>query len=75
MSDTNKKAVISKECIACGCCEKICPLNAISVYKGMYAVPDECICVGCGKCVIVCPAAVISIIYKEDASHEEKTLV
>ncbi|HHW70738.1 MAG TPA: 4Fe-4S binding protein, partial [Clostridiales bacterium] len=25
-------AVVSKECVACGCCENTCPLNAISVF-------------------------------------------
>lgn len=48
-------------CVACGCCVKVCPLGAISVYKGMYAAVDAAKCVGCGKCAKECPASVIEI--------------
>lgn len=48
-------------CVACGCCVKVCPIAAISVYKGMYAVVDAAKCVGCGKCAKECPASVIEI--------------
>jgi len=72
MANPKKKAVISGECTACGCCVKACPLNAISIYKGMYAVADEK-CVGCGECVKACSAAVISI--SEVSGYEEEVLV
>lgn len=77
MLKLRKKAVISKECVACGCCVKICPLGALSVHKGMYAPIDEEKCVVCGKCAGICPAAVISVVsidYTEDNVYE-KTLV
>jgi len=60
-----KKASVSKECVACGCCEKVCPVKAISIYKGIYAKPDEQKCIGCGKCAEACPASVISMILPE----------
>ncbi|WP_082082667.1 4Fe-4S binding protein [Clostridium sp. FS41] len=64
-----KKALLnSKECVACGCCTKSCPLNAMSIYKGMYALLDEKKCVGCGRCEAACPAQVISIVLKEAAA-------
>lgn len=53
------------ECVACGCCAKVCPLGAISVYKGLYAKIDENKCVGCGKCGAECPASVIEIVEVE----------
>lgn len=57
-----KQAVISQaHCVACGCCMNICPLHAISIYKGMYAAVDTGKCVGCGKCAAVCPASIIRI--------------
>lgn len=56
-----KLAFVSKECVACGYCSKVCPLHAISVYKGMYAIVDQTKCVGCGKCSKLCPAGVIEI--------------
>ena len=46
-----RKAVVSvRECVACGCCVKVCPRNAITVPKGISAEIDESLCVGCGKC-------------------------
>jgi ferredoxin len=66
MANTKKNAAISDECVACGCCVKVCSLNAITVYKGMYAVVNEEKCVGCGKCANACPAAVISIMIKNN---------
>ena len=48
-------------CVACGVCMKACPRNAISIYRGCYAVVDEEKCVGCGLCGKFCPAGCISI--------------
>jgi len=50
-----------KDCVACGCCMKVCPMNAIRIYRGLYAQVDESKCVGCGKCAKECPATVIEI--------------
>ena len=49
------------DCVACGCCVKVCPMNAIRVYRGLYAQVSEDRCVGCGKCAKECPATVIEI--------------
>ena len=49
------------DCVACGCCVKVCPMNAITVYRGLYAQVDEDKCVGCGRCAKECPATVIEI--------------
>lgn len=65
MSALKKKAKITEQCVACGCCVKICPLHAISIYKGVIAIVDEQSCVGCGKCANICPSSVISIASKE----------
>lgn len=46
-------------CVACGVCVKVCPRDAISVYKGCYAVVDEEKCIGCGLCEKACPAGVM----------------
>lgn len=48
-----------KICVACGVCMKACPRNAISIYRGCYAVVDEEKCVGCGLCGKHCPAGCI----------------
>lgn len=57
-----RKAVVEEsDCVACGCCVKVCPLGAIQVLHGIFArvSPDKC--VGCGKCVRECPASVIQL--------------
>ena len=46
-----RKAVVSiRECVACGCCVKVCPRNAITIPKGIYADVNRDLCVGCGMC-------------------------
>lgn len=57
-----KKATVEQNlCVACGCCVKVCPMGAISIYRGLYADVDINKCVGCGKCSKECPASVITI--------------
>lgn len=57
-----KNAVVhTAQCVACGCCAKACPLSAIEIYKGIYALVNKEKCVGCGKCAKECPASVIEI--------------
>lgn len=67
MEKIKKLAHIGKDCVACGCCEKICPRKAIQIRFGVRAQVDIEKCVGCGKCERVCPAAVITIIEQEAA--------
>lgn len=56
-----RAAVDESACVACGCCMRVCPLSAITVWRGVRAVVDEARCVGCGKCAKECPASVITI--------------
>ncbi len=57
-----KKAYVEeKACVACGCCVKVCPTAAVSIWKGIMAKVDRSRCVGCGKCAAECPASVIAI--------------
>lgn len=57
-----RKAEVQKDnCVACGCCVKVCPRGAITVYKGIYAEVNERLCVGCRKCEKECPASVIQM--------------
>lgn len=64
MSDKRKlkKAFVARaECVACGCCVKVCPRAAIHIERGIFAHIDQELCVGCGKCVRECPASVIEV--------------
>ena len=58
---TRKALVDSKTCVACGCCVKVCPLQAIEIVRGVMAQVRQDKCVGCGKCARECPASVIKI--------------
>ncbi|MEG1141899.1 MAG: 4Fe-4S binding protein [Clostridia bacterium] len=61
-----KKAILdSNQCVACGTCVKVCPLNLISIEQGVFAKINTDRCVGCGKCANVCPASVIEILKVE----------
>ena len=59
---SRKMASIGKECVACGCCTRVCPKEAIQIAWGISARVDQEKCVGCGKCAKVCLAAVIDIV-------------
>ena len=61
MKRSPKVAGIGKECVACGCCVKVCPLQAIEIVRGVMAQVRQDKCVGCGKCARECPASVIKI--------------
>ena len=63
-----KASIPQNNCVACGSCVKVCPLGAISVYKGIYAQVDEAKCVGCGKCAVACPASIVNIVPRENVS-------
>lgn len=58
-----RRAQVQQEnCVACGCCVKVCPLGVIHVDRGLFASVDESRCIGCGKCARECPASVITIV-------------
>lgn len=62
MERKRKKALVDQGlCAACGCCVKVCPVQAVQVVKGIMAKVDWGRCVGCGRCVKECPASVISL--------------
>ncbi len=64
MSSIRKKRkafVEQADCVACGCCVKVCPLGAIRIISGIMAQVDMEKCVGCGKCAKECPASVITV--------------
>jgi ferredoxin len=51
--------VISDECISCGGCAEVCPVEAISQGDDKYVInPDECI--DCGACAAQCPVEAIA---------------
>ena len=51
--------VISDKCVACGKCEGVCPVEAISKDEKKYVIDAET-CVNCGQCVDECPSEAIA---------------
>ena len=48
------------ECIGCGACVDICPVDAVKMVDDLPVV-DMDWCIGCGVCAVTCPADVIRI--------------
>ena len=67
MASKKVAAVNKNQCVACGVCMKDCPMNAVNIWKGCYAVIDKDMCIGCGKCARSCPAGSISVANREEA--------
>ncbi len=54
-TQSNFEAVVDTEqCVGCKTCEKVCPMDAISVGENKKAVVNYTRCVGCGICIIKC---------------------
>ena len=52
--------VVSDECVSCGACAAVCPVEAISEGPTKYVVdPDTCI--DCGACEEPCPTGAIAV--------------
>lgn len=66
MLSKNVALVVKDICVSCGLCMKVCPRDAITIWRGCYAVVNDELCVGCGKCSKNCPAGCISIKEREN---------
>lgn len=51
--------VINDECINCGACAGMCPVDAISEGDSTYVIDEE-LCIDCGACEPGCPVGAIS---------------
>jgi len=51
--------VITDDCVACGSCVDVCPVEAIAEGDPIYKIdPDTC--VSCGQCADACPSEAIT---------------
>ena len=51
----------SHACLGFGDCALVCPVNALSMVKGIAVVDPDC-CIGCGLCAKRCPNHLIHIV-------------
>lgn len=70
-------AVDEDNCTACGACEDICPMDAISVGERDVAGVNKDRCIGCGLCVTVCEFDAAAMVEKTGVERLEppQTLV
>ena len=54
------------ECIGCGACADICPVDAVVMSADDVPETDNDWCIGCGVCATVCPTDAIEMVYRED---------
>jgi ferredoxin len=50
--------VITDECVSCGACAAVCPVEAISEGDDKYVI-DADVCAECGTCEAECPTGAI----------------
>jgi ferredoxin len=52
---------IDEDCIACGNCISICPMNVLTFHEGRIIVNNEQDCTHCSLCLSICPSQAISL--------------
>jgi ferredoxin len=51
--------VNTRKCNACGTCQEVCPVAAVTIDS--TAIVDRALCTGCGRCVEECPRNAITL--------------
>lgn len=54
-----------EECIGCGDCVEICPVNALTMNNNLPLVDEEW-CIGCGLCVVKCTSSAAKLRSKSE---------
>jgi len=59
----------SENCVGCGECAAICPVEAVQIVDGAPVIDTEW-CIGCGVCATVCPTDAAVLDVREDKAGE-----
>jgi len=57
------------ECVSCGECVEICPVDALKMEDDLPVVDAEW-CIGCGVCTIVCPTGAVKVKIRPDREEQ-----
>jgi len=60
---TDKLKINPQKCIGCGLCEKLCPMNNITLTNGIAFSGDKCTM--CYRCISKCPKQAITLLGKK----------
>lgn len=71
MCHSIKTPTIGDECVGCGLCVSVCPVEAIRL--GLKAVIDPGTCTGCRRCVLSCPVSAIGPPHEREALEPAAT--
>lgn len=52
---------VNEDCIGCGKCVDVCPMNVFRIYDNIAKAADELACIHCSLCLEACPNRAISI--------------
>jgi ferredoxin len=61
VSKFDRKIIKSDECVHCGACVSICPVEVFSIGKEEKVEADSIKCIHCGVCVNVCPVQALTL--------------
>ena len=64
------EARVNDQCVACGKCVEICPMNAIVIEEDKARIVGRCI--GCGLCANNCPADALELYQKTPLKDDIK---
>ena len=67
--------VNTKNCTVCEECQKVCPVDAISIDEKSHAKIDTAKCIGCASCIAACPSHAIDVHWEAGADNIQEKMI